>query len=196
MSCFGLNILCCWKTGFGYPQFKTKALKHFLEFKIKYPACLSHFFFFFPLKSVVKLPFLQGLFLLHFLADYSTVGGPKPVCSLWERIKSIKMNLQLRINYIISVLLQIFLAYPDLRNLHFYINCLNKTTKGVLQKIKHVSGRRERKKKAKTQQIHKLSLLCPVNAHQLELPHEDTKSLSALLNEKRFWIFLSEMHNG
>lgn len=50
------------------------------------------------------------------------------------------MNLQLRINYIISVLLQIFLAYPDLRNLHFYINCLNKATKGGLQKIKHVRG--------------------------------------------------------
>lgn len=170
---FGLKILCCLKTGFGYPWFKTTAQYIFLELKIKYPACFWHFF----LQPVMKLPFLQGLFLLYFLADYSTVGGPKLAWSLWERINSIKMNLQLRINYIISVLLQIFLAYPDLRNLHFYINCLNKNTKGVLQKIKLVRRRRKKKKKAKKQQIQKLSRLCPLNAHQLELLHEDTKLL-------------------
>lgn len=119
----------------------------------------------------MKLPFLQGLFILYFLADYSTVSGPKLVFSLWERINSIKMNLQLRINYIISVLLQIFLAYPDLRNLHFYINCLNKTTKMVVQKIKHVREKKTQTKtkhqikkqqnqdKQNTQQIQKLSFV-------------------------------------
>lgn len=99
------------------------------------------------------------------------------------------MNLQLRINYIISVLLQIFRAYPDLRNLHFYINCLKKNTKGVLQKIKHVRGRR-RKKKNNTQQIQKLSLLCPANVHQLTLVNEDTKSLLySMKGSSRFFYF-------
>jgi len=103
------------------------------------------------------------------------VGGPKLVFSLWERINSIKMILQLRINYIISMLLQIFLAYPDLRNPHLYINCPNKNTKGVLEKIKHVRGRKN--PKTNTQQNQKLRLACLANIHQLKLVNEDTKSL-------------------
>lgn len=102
----------------------------------------------------MKPPFLQSLFILYFLADYSTVGEPELVFSLWERINSIKMNLQMRINYIICVLLQIYPAYPDLRSLHFYINCLNKTTKMVVQKIEHVREKKKKKTQAKNRTKH------------------------------------------